>query len=394
MWEDPREIHQVVVHFKGSAPAPETVRLEYWGSRWPEQHLPKDREPGGGSVGWMELGNWYTYRWRTADAEAKADGKAITFTFRPVNAKEFPKLNGLPRRISIHAQAPRRVRGSAAEHRTHRGVHGFDPGAARRQPGLEIGRGRQGQLRGIQRPLSTGSDRLSSRSSELTVAVATNPDPNTFDRTLVTVRNGQAVFTFAMDDLKQGALFIPHAGAAVLPEGDKRDYAAVAAAQKAAGAKTLYDRVAEMPEQTWRGAWEGMPPKKSHIYLPLGLDCGRQRFRLDADGTVRFRSNDHYLRRRPGKETPRFALEPSPVRFRFQPPLVPVFRTIEEASLPIGHTVWETNGVRILQTAFATELGGARAEGEVPAPDTFAVFLAKFIFTNLTASPADCHACR
>ena len=71
MWEDPREIHKVVVHFAEAAPAPEKVRLEYWGSRWPEQHLPKDREPGGGSVGWMELGNWYTYQWRVADAESQ-----------------------------------------------------------------------------------------------------------------------------------------------------------------------------------------------------------------------------------------------------------------------------------------------------------------------------------
>ena len=95
MWEDPREIHQVVVHFD-SPPAPESMRLDYWGSRWPDQHLPKDREPGGGNVGWMELGNWYTYRWRTADTEAKADGNAITFTFRPVNAKEFPNVNDYP----------------------------------------------------------------------------------------------------------------------------------------------------------------------------------------------------------------------------------------------------------------------------------------------------------
>ncbi len=217
--------------------------------------------------------------------------------------------------------------------------------------------------------------------------MAANPDPNTFDRTLVTVRNGESAFTFAVDDLKQGAIFVPHAGVAVLPENDTRDYAAVAAAQKAAGGKTLYDRVAEMPEQTWRAAWEGMPPKKSHLYLPLGLDSGRQRFRLDADGTVRFRSNDHYLQRRAGKETPRFALEPAPVRFRFQPPIVPVFRTIEEACLPIGYTVWETNGLRISQSAFATELNGARADGPVPAADAFTVFLAKFVFTNITASP-------
>src|SRR2546426_4466002 len=92
LWEDPREIHRVVVHFATSAPPPETVHLEYWGSRWPEQHLPKDREPGGADVGWMELGNWYEGGWRVADAEAKVDGSSITFSFRPINMKEFPKV--------------------------------------------------------------------------------------------------------------------------------------------------------------------------------------------------------------------------------------------------------------------------------------------------------------
>jgi len=33
IWEDPRELHKLVVHFRGPAPAPETLRLEYWGSR-------------------------------------------------------------------------------------------------------------------------------------------------------------------------------------------------------------------------------------------------------------------------------------------------------------------------------------------------------------------------
>ena len=69
MWEDPREIHRVVVHFASAPPATAKVHLEYWGSRWPEQRLPKDREPGGGDTGWMELGNWYQYDWRIADAD-------------------------------------------------------------------------------------------------------------------------------------------------------------------------------------------------------------------------------------------------------------------------------------------------------------------------------------
>ena len=386
MWEDPREIHRVVVRFTDAAPAPEGVRLEYWGSRWPEQHLPKDREPGGGSVGWTELGNWYTYKWRAADAEAKADGKALTFTPHPVNAKEFPNMKDYPAafrytlklRVVSEAALPKIERieaftDSALEPRVvNLAWKSSNPGKA----SVEVFNG------SLQ-----SAENASSSACRLKLLATVNPDPNTFDRTLVTIRRGQDVFTFAVDDLKQGALFVPHAGAAVLPEGDARDYAAVAAAQKTAGGKTLYDRVAEMPEQTWHAAWEGMPAKKSHIYLPLGLDSGRQRFRLDADGTVSFRSNDHYLQGRPGKETPRLALESGPAQFRFQPSLVPTFRTIEEACLPIGHTVWENKGVRILQTAFATQLNGAKADGAVPAADSFAVFLAKFVFTNITGSP-------
>src|SRR5579862_7209480 len=50
IWEDPREIHSVTVKFVDKAPSGDKVHLEYWGSHWPEQHLPKDRAPGGGDV--------------------------------------------------------------------------------------------------------------------------------------------------------------------------------------------------------------------------------------------------------------------------------------------------------------------------------------------------------
>lgn len=83
LWEDPREIHQVVVHFATNGPLPKGLRLEYWGSRWPDQHLPKDREPGGADVGWMELGNWYKGGWRVADAEQKRTGRqSLSFFIR------------------------------------------------------------------------------------------------------------------------------------------------------------------------------------------------------------------------------------------------------------------------------------------------------------------------
>src|SRR5437868_6124398 len=117
-----------------------------------------------------------------------------------------------------------------------------------------------------------------------------------------------------------------------------------------------------MPEQTWQSAWGGMPPKKSRIYFPLGLDGGRQRFLLQADGTVRFRLNDHYLETLPGKDTPRFKLEPAAVRFSFGPLGQPAARQLQNKTLPICETTWETNGVRTIQTTFVTALNGSKPD--------------------------------
>jgi hypothetical protein len=385
IWEDPRELHEVTVKFAEKAPAQDQIHLEYWGSRWPEQHLPKDRSPGGGDVGWMELGNWYRGGWRRADADAKAGGSSITFTFRPVNAKEYSKLKDYPAEfrytLKLHivseSALPKieqieALTDSAVEPREMVLVWSERPGA---EPTVSAFNGR------------ITSNHHTSLRTAIQADCVTNPDPNTFDRTLITVCNAKATFTFAPDDLKQGVLFLPNFGVAILPKGDNRDYSAIAAWQKSIQTKTLYERVREMPEQTWKAAWEGMPPKKSHIYFPLGLDGGRQRFLLQADGIVRFRLNDHYLEARPGQDTPLFKLEASPVRVGFGHYPQPSSRSLQESTIPICETTWETNGLTTRQTAFVTALRGLDASGAVPAADTTVVFMARFLFTNDSSVP-------
>lgn len=384
MWEDPREIHRVVVDFQDTAPSLQGLRLEYWGSWWPERHLPKDREPGGGDIGWMELGNWYKYGWRQADAAVEARGKTLTFTFRPVNATEFPKINDysaafrytLKMRLVAEQALPAIARvqaftDSTTEPREVRLAWEKDLSAL---PAIEVFNGAAESI-----------ERLGPRLLRVRLQVTANPDPNTFDRTLVTVRSSTNLFTFKADDLADGALFIPHLGVAVLPATDRRDYAAVAADQRAGATKTLYDRVAELPEQTWAQAWEGIPRKKSHIYFPMGLDGGRQRFRLNANGSLEFRSNDHFLRSLPGRDTERLSLEKAPVRVEFGLSDNPMHRTLQEEALPVCQTTWQTAGVAIQETAVVTELQGTAPFGANPPADAFAVFIARFTFSNTTA---------
>src|SRR5579884_1484613 len=94
IWDDPREIHSVTVEFAENIPADLKIRLEYWGSHWPQQRLPKDHEPGGGDTGWMELGNWSIGGWRVADAEQTISSNSVRFAFRPINSHEYPELKG------------------------------------------------------------------------------------------------------------------------------------------------------------------------------------------------------------------------------------------------------------------------------------------------------------
>jgi hypothetical protein len=382
-WDDPREIHFVAVDFAGPLPADLKIRLEYWGSHWPEQRLPKDRVLGSGYSGWMELGNWYNGGWRVADTEQSVSGNSVHFTFRPINAHEYPLLTNyaatgrftLKIRIVCDQPLPKilRIRAltdSTIENRYARVVWDH-PLASNFQA-----KAFNGQILS-----ATTADR---RTTTLRLQTSVNRDPNTFDRTLVTLRNGSNMFTFKVDDLKDGPLYLPEYGAAVLPANDHRDYSAVAQSVQRAGKKTLYDRIAEMPEQTWTSAWNGMPPKKSPIAFVLGDEGSRQKFRLDPDGNVSFRWDDQYIKALPARDTPRLDLETPPVQIRFGLPEKPAERHIADESIPTCITAWEHDGVRIVQTAFATTLDGTKPEGPPPASDACAVAMLCFDFTNTT----------
>ncbi len=386
-WQDPREVHRVVAHFKTTPLSADKVHLEYWGSWWPERHLPKDREPGGGDIGWLELGNWYKYGWRKADTELRVEGNQLAFTFRPVNAKEFPKVSDYPAafrytlKIRVTADGPlpelAKLEAFTDSELVTKDVDLVFASTLSKKAGKGVAtEAFNGKVLNVAR---SNSSRL-----RASLQVVSNADPNTFDRTLVTVQSPKGAFTFRYDDLREGPLFIPKFEVAVLPPADERTYAQIAAEQRKRGAKSIYERVADLPEQTWQSAWGGMPPKKSYIYFPLGLDGGRQRFRLNADGSIQFRSNDHYLNGLPGKDTPRLKLEGADMYLGFGIASEPTHRTLAEEVLPICITTWEKSGCVVQQTAFVTSLDGSGTSSAPPA-DTFTVLLARFSISNTTA---------
>ena len=394
LWNDPREIHEVVVRFEGgTVPDPSHLHLEYWGSHWPEQHLPKDREPGGGNVGWMELGNWHVGGWRVADTVAKVEGNNVSFTFRPVSAKEFPKIKDydapfrytLKVRLTSDQPLPRFSIEHVFTDSTYRDQ--TVRLAWKSQTPRPLGRAAFNGILALSTPESPSDSSKNSNTSLCTLRVAQNPDPNTFDRTVVTVKFDTNVFSFKVDDLAAGPLFLPQYGVAVLPGSDHRSYAEVERDLAPLAGHSLYETVGRLPEQTWRSAWDGMPAKKSRICFPLGLDGARQKFRLDANGDLFIRWNDQFMRDRPGRDSARLLIEKQPVHFHFGFPDKPLDRHIEEESLPICLTTWDVNGLRVRQTAFATRLEGNSTGDQPPPPDVFAVAILQFQFSNDSDQP-------
>ncbi|OGG55491.1 MAG: hypothetical protein A3F84_18770 [Candidatus Handelsmanbacteria bacterium RIFCSPLOWO2_12_FULL_64_10] len=438
VWEDPREIHRVVAHFKGALP--KGLRLQYWRSRWPQQRLPKDRTPGGGAVGWWELGSWYTGEWQTADAEVSLEGDAATFTFYPLHRREFPNLSDFPAtfrttlkvRLTLPAGSPD-VGAIEAYTDSIWDRHTLTVLRASGFSSEPLFEAFNGYVEGVRA--------ISADAFSVTVWRTKNPDPNSFDRTLLTVRAGQPV-TVLVDDLSEGPVYVPDAGICVVEGREDRDFAGVCSEVLSRSRKGVYDAVAGLPEQTWARAWREMPPKRAPFYLPLGTDGGRHRFGLRPDGSVFYRTNNRYLIRCPGRDTPRLslrsrlfwrmesavagslpgtrralkggpakmgsavagfmsairrALKDAPAKFPRLRRLLsadrermevsfglpgPFERTIQEGCLPIGVAAWEVEGVRIEQVAFATLIGGTDPDGPPPPGDASGVWLGRFAFHN------------
>jgi len=365
MWEDARDIFRVVVGFADPAPNAQTLRLEYWQSSWPERRIPRDRPSGSGSSGWLNVGDWYNGKWQRADAVARSEGGSLSFTFNPVNAKEFTSLKNfdvpyrstMKLRVVSDAPLPAIRSFEAYTDSTLKGL-AFEVERAKAERGARI------------EVFNGGLESASAPSRNVTegrIQYAVPQGYNSFDETVVTVRGAKETFSFAASDLiRHGHIFIPDLGVLVRKAGERMTYAAAEEAWRKAKAdeKTmdLYSRVAQVPEQTLTRAWNDTPAKKPQ-YIPLSFEGTRQHFRSDANGDVV--CNKNWIARLKGKDTPLCRWEGDEIRYRFGlPTSAPVKRGLMDGCLPIIVNEWEEGGVKYRQTAFAMPLNGVPKEGQ------------------------------
>ena len=379
-WEDPRDLTRVVVTFAALPPDPSQARLQWWQSQWPEHRVPRGQPAGAGESGWLHVGDLYQGQWRDADAELRVSGRVWTFTFRPVNAKEFANLAGFPAayrttmklRLLWGGPAPQIEKLEALTDSVWQEADlevewGGKPGRQVWDGRCETFNGHVDRLAPLERAgavtLTSGGNWTSTVDGHTAgvrahVWFTESPNANTFDHTVVTVRAGEQSFSFDPSEVAKGQpVFAPGLGILVQRARDAGTYRdALTRWQESRARKDqpIYERVFAEPEQTLARATAEQPPHRQ-FYIPLGTEGGRQRFGVDPDGSV-FCVNDR-IDQPEGKDTRRRTWGGQRLRYRFGLPAgQPTRRWIEEESLPIVHAEWEQDGVRYTQSALATRL--------------------------------------
>jgi len=399
IWEDARDVFRVIVRWADPqlSPKPDAVQLQYWQSSWPGRRIPRDRPSGAGSSGWLDIGDWYNGRWRDPDFNLRRDGAVWTYTFNPVNAKEFRDLGDLaatyrttlklrlvggsplPNISSFEAYTDSVVQsadvaiewgGTAKEQQTWNGsIAAFNGEIEDIAPLTSASAVKVSGKRTWQLKVTGQTDGLRAR-----IRYAQVKGFNSFDETVVTVRAKPLTFSFAMSDVVRGEpVFIPDLGVLVRRADGALTYEEAERRWKVNRDKDIYSRVFDMPEQTFPHAWGDMPQKAPH-YIPLSFEGGRQHFGVDEHGEVF--CDKRWIGRIPGKDSPR-CLWTGEIRYRFGlPSSMPTTRTIEDGDLPIIISQWERDGIHYEQTAFVVPFDGVpEAGGGVRADDTLILLM-------------------
>lgn len=412
-WEDPRDIQAVLVAFSpGSAPQAGDVQVEYWRSSWPRVRVAKGAVVGAGESGWLANDDWTNGVWQPADCILDPAGDTWTFRFLPLNRQEFPAEVDFPAefrrtlklRLNMNAGGAQIARVAAFTDSTWQEAQvsiewkALDSRLTNRNGHLEAFNGAVLQVQAANALTRLDGDhswQSSLSGNEISGVVASvryaeNEDRNSFDDTILTLRPevplaGLPGVSFSLRDVLRDPVYLRDLGLLVRTAGQAHSFAAFEATWEAEHQPTLYQQIHQLPEQTWERSWLNMPRKTSRIYFTIGCEGSRQKFAVEPSGDLFI--TDTYIRKVPGKDTPRLGWQGRMLRFKLGlPDVEPGYRSILENTLPIIRTIWEKEEVVYDQEAYATWLWGDSLTERMPGDDPVVAML-RITFTNLSDTP-------
>ena len=412
MWDDPRDVYVVILRFKSSPKeiTEKDIKLQYWQNNWP-----KFRGPiGAGGSGWGPIDDFYNGKWKDAVFNLETNGKCLFFKFAPVS-EEFPEIK------DFNVKYRRTLKIRVVSSKTLSDIESFEvyTNSVWRKMDVSIEWGCMdvaekvwdgsievfnGELADLKPITSTSRIKVVSDNSwaskikkgetdgvKIAIWYAHNDNPESFDKTIVTVRSKAHSFSFLVDDLeKDKQIFIKDYDVLISQASEKTSLTAYKSELAEKGLTTVYELIKKMPEQTLKRAWEELPRKKRSIYFIVGCKGRRQKFGVDTRGRVFFPKLWNVKVK--GKYSDRFLWDGDAITYSFGfPNTEPEERHLEKGFLPIIYAKWVEDGIIYEQEAYATllfkdVLNDLKGEEMIDGDDPI-VCMVKMTITSQSPSP-------
>lgn len=385
-WHQERDIYglEVVYGQDVSRKFAEGTKVQYWFRTWPGEppmwHTIEDNtdDPWQG-------------RWIAANTEVNLDGSRVTYTFRPLAQNENKRADNLPGPVDyrrtlkirlLYDKEPPRISSlkvyspTDAKNVSVRIEFGCEKPTNEVIDGqLEIYNGWIGKLTGWG---WDSKDSMPARNSwkiqigkkpkgvvaEIKAAKPQLPGSN--DLTIVTVRSSEGVFSFLVDDLEKGPIYIPAYGAFITRADDPSSFAN----SNIKRGHTIREELRNEPEQTYDRSSKEIPPLSvmhredgGRLYLPLAADASWQKFAVEWGGGFFM---DKQQAKAKGKELQRCNWEGAALHWYIGTGEKPVYDRNDVTSqmsvlsdyLPVPIVRWNHEKLNFDEEAFATLLEG------------------------------------
>lgn len=285
LWfEEPRDIESLVMDLRKAGTA--RIRVSYRRNKWPEalwtQGDPDLRDPA--RFGWQPTDDWWNGSWQKAAVLLRREGTRVTVAFKPLRSEGF---RDLPPERNVAFRRTLAVRVEMDDPASLRRLRAYTTSLAGRsvlRVTLDAGKRTRGDLVRLSghncRVWRRGGN--PARCFVVDVAHMLPSHRHAGDAGLLTIATRDEEVTVAVADAMAGGVWYADAGIYVAAE-DGPDFAAYRAA--AAGSVTVAKRVASHPEQSFAGAFHGLP-RPHAVHTHVGVKHARQRFLVEPNGDI------------------------------------------------------------------------------------------------------------
>ncbi len=423
VWEGCREVSSVLLAGI-DAEAAARLRIEWWGSVWPQN----------GTGGWMRLDDPWNGKWVRIAAPPVQEGDAWRVAFPPLSKDEWEpagnRTDAWRRTLKLRVvdadgkPLPAGVRVSAfgastwaeetidLEHKLER-----DGELAVR---MEVLNGVAAAVESLPAPRGARVESASWRIAgvagstggvRIRVLHAASSDPDSNDLTRVTLRFGGAPdatgFSFVPRDLSvDGALWVADFGTLVACAERALSWANAPSPPATYWPRRVRQRVAAHAETTRASAMAGIPRLSPPRDVPLGVPSARQEFFVSPAGD--WSINALSLNTDRGKDAARWAFAAEFGNARLRDVLnatldtrpSPAFdgkdreelrRTLEDGHLPCIHVTWRNAATAYDHALCATILLGDVGDDATRRGDETVVLLSRLRVTNTANEPRPAH---